>query len=181
MTDAPGTDPDGSTGAASGKGLVARLLSPIADVRDDEVSSVLLMTLTMFLILAGYYLLKTAREQFILSEGGAAVKSYSSAGQALLLVILVPAYGAFASRVNQRAADSVWVTLFFVADLGLFDARALGRTARRDRPIFIWVGIFNVFRRSRSSGRLPTTSTPRNKANACFQSSMIGMTAWAPG
>ena len=31
-------------------------------------------------------MLKTAREVFILSEGGAEVKSYSSAGQAVLLL-----------------------------------------------------------------------------------------------
>ena len=64
------------------KTLVERVLSPIADVRRDEAPSALLMTLLMFLILAAYYMLKTAREVFILSEGGAEVKSYSSAGQA---------------------------------------------------------------------------------------------------
>ena len=35
-------------------------------------------------------MLKTIREPLILSEGGAAVKTYSSAGQALLLLVLVP-------------------------------------------------------------------------------------------
>ena len=84
------------------KTLVERLLSPIADVRQEEAASALLMTLLMFLILGAYYLLKTAREVFILSEGGAEVKSYSSAGQALLLLVLVPAYGAFASSVNRE-------------------------------------------------------------------------------
>ena len=58
------------------------------------------MTLLMFLLLAAYYMLKTAREVFILTEGGAEVKSYSSAGQAVLLLGFVPAYGAFASRVR---------------------------------------------------------------------------------
>ena len=58
-------------------------------------------------------MLKTAREVFILSEGGAEVKSYSSAGQAILLLFLVPAYGAFASRVN-RVQLVQWVTVFFV-------------------------------------------------------------------
>ena len=77
------------------------------------------MTLLMFLILAAYYLLKTAREVFILSEGGAEVKSYSSAGQAMLLLFLVPAYGAFASRVN-RVQLVQWVTLFFVSHIVLF-------------------------------------------------------------
>ena len=81
------------------------------------------MTLLMFLILAAYYFLKTAREVFILSEGGAEVKSYSSAGQALLLLFLVPAYGAFASRVNRgRLVQSV--TLFFVAAPAVVPRRA---------------------------------------------------------
>jgi len=63
-------------------------LSPIADVHHEEAAGALLMALLMFLMLGAYYLLKTAREVFILSEGGAEVKSYSSAGQALLLLVL---------------------------------------------------------------------------------------------
>ena len=51
-------------------------------------------------------MLKTAREVFILTEGGAEVKSYSSAGQAVLLLFLVPAYGAIASRVNRDSAGA---------------------------------------------------------------------------
>ncbi len=104
---------------SSDKNWIARLLAPIADVRREEVTSVLLMTLLMFLVLAAYYLLKTAREVFILSEGGAEVKSYSSAGQAVLLLFLVPAYGAFASRVN-RVQLVQWVTMFFVSHIVLF-------------------------------------------------------------
>jgi AAA family ATP:ADP antiporter len=91
------------------------VLAPIADVRREEATSALLMALLMFLVLGAYYELKTAREIFILSQGGAAVKSYSSAGQALLLLVLVPAYGAFASRVDRERLIT-WVTLFFVAN-----------------------------------------------------------------
>ena len=119
-----------------------RLISPIADVRRDEVASALLMTLIMFLVLAAYYLLKTAREIFILSEGGAEVKSYSSAGQAILLLALVPAYGAFASRVN-RIQLVQWVTLFFAAHLALF-LLAIGAGWRVGVPYFLWLGIFNL-------------------------------------
>jgi AAA family ATP:ADP antiporter len=124
------------------KGTLERLLSPIADVRRGEAPSVLLMALTMFLILAAYYMLKTAREVFILSEGGAEVKSYSSAGQALLLLVLVPAYGAFASRVN-RVQLVRWVTLFFVSNLALF-LLALRAGLHIGIVYFLWVGIFNV-------------------------------------
>ena len=100
------------------------------------------MTAAMFLLLSGYYLLKTAREGFILSEGGAEVKSYSSAGQALLLLVLVPAYGAFASRVN-RVQLIQWVTLFFASNLVLF-LMAIGAGLRVGIVFFLWVGIFNV-------------------------------------
>ena len=121
---------------------VSRLLAPIAEVRRDEVTSVLLMTLLMFLILAAYYLLKTAREVFILSEGGAEVKSYSSAGQAVLLLFLVPAYGAFASRVNRVQLVS-WVTLFFISHIVLFMV-AITAGFKIGIAYFLWVGIFNL-------------------------------------
>src|SRR4051812_38305134 len=101
------------------KGLIERLLSPIADVHRGEGLSALLMTLTMFLLLSGYYLLKTAREGFILSEGGAEVKSYSSAGQALLLLVLVPAYGSLASR-GSRGGLVPGVALSFCGMLVVF-------------------------------------------------------------
>ena len=134
------TDP--STVPPSKTTLGERLLSPIADVRREEVASALLLTLIMFLILAAYYMLKTAREVFILGEGGAEVKSYSSAGQALLLLVLVPAYGAFASRVNRTQLVQ-WVTLFFASNLGLF-LMALSAGWHVGVPYFLWVGIFNL-------------------------------------
>jgi AAA family ATP:ADP antiporter len=132
----------GSADQPEEKTWASRLLAPIADVRPNEVASVLLMTLVMFLILAAYYMLKTAREVFILSEGGAEVKSYSAAGQAVLLLFLVPAYGAFASRVN-RVQLVQWVTLFFVAHIALF-MLALAFGAKIGVVYFLWVGIFNV-------------------------------------
>ncbi|HMD36697.1 MAG TPA: hypothetical protein VKH42_17105 [Vicinamibacterales bacterium] len=126
----------------SDKDLLGRLLSPVADVRPGEATSALLMTATMFLLLSGYYLLKTAREGFILAEGGAEVKSYSSAGQAALLLLLVPAYSSLASRVN-RIRLIQWVTLFFASNLLLFLA-ALSAGLRIGIVYFLWVGIFNV-------------------------------------
>ena len=71
------------------------------------------------------------------------MKSYSSAGQALLLLVLVPAYGALASRVN-RIQLVQWVTLFFVVQSRAVPARARRRLAHRHCRTFLWVGIFNV-------------------------------------
>src|SRR5262245_15712685 len=130
------------TDQPSDKGTLERLLSPIADVHRGEASSVLLMALTMFLILAAYYMLKTAREVFILSEGSAEIKSYASAGQAILLLILVPAYGAFASRVN-RVQLVTWMPLFFASHIVVF-VILVRAGLRVGVPYFLWVGIFNV-------------------------------------
>ena len=119
-----------------------RLLSPIADVRREEVTSVLLMALLMFLLLGAYYMLKTAREVFILTEGGAEIKSYSSAGQAILLLFLVPAYGAFAARVDRVRLVRT-VTLFFAANLLVFIA-VVRAGLHVGIVYFLWVGIFNL-------------------------------------
>ncbi len=124
------------------KGVLERILAPLGDVHGGEGVSALLMALVMFLILAAYYMLKTAREVFILTEGGAEVKSYSSAGQAVLLLLLVPAYGAFASRVN-RVRLVRWVTLFFVSHLVLFYV-AVKASLHVGVIYFLWVGIFNL-------------------------------------
>jgi ATP:ADP antiporter, AAA family len=124
------------------KGFLERLLSPLADVRRGETASALLLMLLMFFLLGGYYMLKTAREIFILSEGGAEVKSYASAGQAVLLLGLVPAYGAFASRVN-RAQLVTWMPLFFVLHIFVFIV-LIRAGVKVGVPYFLWVGIFNV-------------------------------------
>jgi ATP:ADP antiporter, AAA family len=122
--------------------FVERVLSPVADVRRHEAASALLMTLLVFLLLAAYYLMKTAREVLILTEGGAEVKSYSSAGQALLLLLIVPAYGALAARVSRVFLVSL-VTLFFASNLVLFIV-AIGAGLHVGVVYFLWVGIFNV-------------------------------------
>src|SRR5262245_31372299 len=127
---------------ARSRGVTSRLLRPIAEVRDGEGAGVLLLALNLFLVLAAYYMLKTVRESLILTQGGAEVKAYSAAGQAILLLGLVPAFGAFASWVN-RIQLVRWVTLFFVSNiLVFFVAGRLGVGV--SIPYFLWVGIFNV-------------------------------------
>src|SRR5688572_22766769 len=93
------------------KGWLDRALVVLAPVKAGEGLVSLLLATNVFLLLASYYILKTVRESLILSEGGAEVKSYSAAGQALLLLLVVPAYGALASRVNRIRLIN-WVTLF---------------------------------------------------------------------
>jgi ATP:ADP antiporter, AAA family len=125
------------------KNLAECALCLLADVRAGEGASVLLLGLNVFLLLVSYYLLKTVREPLILTQGGAEVKAYSAAIQALLLLAIVPAYGAFASRVS-RIRLITWVTLIFVFNLLLFYGFGVAG-AREGVVFFLWVGIFNVF------------------------------------
>jgi ATP:ADP antiporter, AAA family len=134
------TGPDGARGGLQVR--ASRLLRLFSDVRPGEVRTALLLTLNVFLLLTAYYLLKVAREPLILLGGGAEVKSYAAAGQALLLVVAVRGYDALARRVGRIQLIGS-VLLFFVACLVTF--WALGRAGvPLGIPFYLWVGIFNV-------------------------------------
>jgi len=119
-----------------------RMLSIVTDLRAGEAATAMLLTANVFVVLASYYILKTVREALILSEAGAAVKSYSAAAQALLLLAVIPTYSFVASKAT-RSKLITWVTLFFVSNLAVF---YFAGTAGYQVGIafFLWVGIFNV-------------------------------------
>jgi AAA family ATP:ADP antiporter len=122
---------------------IERFLLLFADVRSGEGRAALLLTVNLFCLLTAYLIIKTVREALILSEGGAEVKSYAAAGQALLLFLLVPAYGYLASKVNRIKLINC-ATLFFISNLVIFYLMS-----RLQVPLgvafFLWVGIFNLF------------------------------------
>jgi len=146
------------------RGPLDKLLNIFTDVRGGEGLTALFLFANVFLLLSSYYLLKTIREPLVLAAegGGAEIKSYASAAIAVLLLALVPIYGAIATRVSRVKLIN-GVTLFFVACLvGFFLwARAVGVPgmpppdgAEAVVPgagqlalgvsFFIWVGIFNL-------------------------------------
>jgi AAA family ATP:ADP antiporter len=126
----------------SGKSWLDRALSIVTDVRAGEGVTALLLAFNVFCLLGFYSVLKIVRDALILSESGAAVKSYSAAGQALLLLAFVPLYGAFASRVDRVRLVS-GVSLFFASHLVIF--WILGSAgARLGVAFFLWIGIFNL-------------------------------------
>jgi AAA family ATP:ADP antiporter len=121
--------------------VIARGLRPFTKVEPREVTTVVLMGLTAFLLLTAYYLLKTVREPLILLEGGAEVKLYARAGQAIVMVGVVHAYGELARRVGRMKLLAI-VFLFFLSNLVVFTI--LARTSLRiGLPFFLWVGVFS--------------------------------------
>jgi ATP:ADP antiporter, AAA family len=127
---------------AEHKGPLDRLLTLFTEVRPGEGLTALLLMLNVFLILTSYYIIKPVREALILAGGGAEVKSYASAGQALLLLGAVPLYAALAGRLPRRRLINI-VNVFFIGCLVLFFF-----LARLELPLgvvfFLWVGIFNL-------------------------------------
>src|SRR5271165_263789 len=121
--------------------ILARLFRPFAKVEAGEAVGATVMMLASFLLLCAYYQLKTVREPLILLEGGAEVKLYARAGQAVLMVGVVHVYGEIAKRVGRMKLLAI-VFLFFVSNLVVF--ALLSRTSV---PIglafFLWVGVFS--------------------------------------
>lgn len=114
---------------------------PFGKVRPAEAALVAVMTLAAFLLLTAYYLLKTVREPLILLQGGAEVKLYARAGQAVIMAIFVHFYGELARHVGRLKLLLI-VFLFFISNLVVF-----GLLARTPIEIglafFLWVGVFS--------------------------------------
>ena len=150
-----------SVGVVPARSPLDAFLNLFAEVRDGEGVTAVLLMLNVFLLLSGYYLLKTVREPLILAArgGGAEVKSYASAAIAALLLVLVPLYGAVASRLSRVRLINGVTAFFIVCLVGFFlwaeavgvagatpagaGAASLGQLTL-GVTFFVWVGIFNL-------------------------------------
>src|SRR5215216_4585347 len=99
--------------------------------------------LNIFVLLTSYYVLKVIREPLILAGGGAELKAYASGGQAILLLLAVPAFGYLASRVN-RVRLLTTMQLIFIGCLLAFYALAKAQ-APVGVAFFLWLGVYNMF------------------------------------
>lgn len=128
--------------------VVDRLLRPFTKVRAGEGVTATLMLVCVFLILSAYYVMKTAREGLILSGGtfglrGDELKTYATGAMALLLIAVVPAYGALANRVRRIRLINVCYAIV-IASLMAFYVMALAR-ASIGLAFFVWLGLVSVF------------------------------------
>ncbi len=162
----------------SEKTRLDRALSLFADVRAGEGLTAVLMLANIFLLLICYSVIKTVREPLILLGGGAEVRSYAAAGQALLLMGFVPLYGWFASRVD-RVKLLVGATVFFVACIELFALAVSARVPFVGVAFFIWVGIFNMSLVAQFWS-FANDIYSKDAGSRLFPIIVIGMTAGAP-
>src|SRR6186997_347827 len=162
----------------SEKSWLDRTLSIFADVRAGEGATAALMLANIFLLLVCYSVIKTVREPLILLGGGAEVRSYAAAGQAILLMGFVPAYAWLTSRVD-RVKLLVGVSLFFIICIELFAAAAVARVPFLGVAFFIWVGIFNISLVAQFWS-FANDIYDKDAADRLFPVIVIGMTAGAP-
>ncbi len=122
--------------------LMQDLRAFLTDMKNEDSQATIRFAIRLFLILLAYYLMKPVREELILDGGSAQIRSYALAGQAALLLFLVPIYSHVIKRLHGDQLFHI-VTIFLAANIGLF--YFLG-SAGFDIGVafFIWLGIFSV-------------------------------------
>ena len=172
------TRPDPQAGGPRPASWLDRTLALVADVRPGEGLTAVLMLANIFLLLVCYSIIKTVREPLILLGGGAEVRSYAAAGQALLLMGFVPLYSWVASKA-RRMTLVVGATLCFLLCIELFAAAVSVGAPYVGVAFFIWVGIFNISLVAQFWS-FANDVYSKDSGSRLFPLIVIGMTAGAP-
>ena len=126
----------------SGLSPFERLLTLFTRVRPGEGRSTFLFFLHGFLLLFSYFIVRVLRDAFILTDYSAEVRSYGYAVVALVLMFVVPAYGAVRRRLDGARLLQA-VTLFFALNMLGFSAAAYFGIST-SFTFFVWVSIFGT-------------------------------------
>lgn len=123
-----------------------RALNLISVVKPGEGRSCLLLTLNATLLMTCYYMLKVIREPLILAYGGAEFKSYATAFQAIILMLVVPLFSVFYHKYSQhedRSSILNRILLFFASNLLIFILLDF-MNFNIGMAFYVWLGIFSV-------------------------------------
>ena len=131
------------------------------------------------MLLICYSIIKIVREPLILLGGGAEVRSYAAAGQALLLMGFVPVLQ-LVCLTRRSCQVAGWRFAVLHPEYRAVRARRVGATCRTSAWCSSSGSASSTCPSSPSSGPMPMTSTARRPATACSRSSSIGMTAGPP-
>lgn len=131
---------------------IDRALSIFAEVHPGEGIRVLLLFANIFLILTAYYVLKVVREALTLGGvelfglGGDQIKAYLPAVMMVLLLGIVPAYGALVNSLSRIRLLNATMTFVIVTLVGFFFwGTASGVGTAIGLSFYIYLGIVNVF------------------------------------
>jgi ATP:ADP antiporter, AAA family len=125
------------------KGPIDLFLSLFAEVKPGEGLTSLILMANVLLLLVAYYVLKTVREPLILASGGAQLKAYATAAQAVLLIGFVPAYSALTKRLKRMQLITATL-IFYAAVFVLFWVFAKIGVPYLGFAFFLVLGIFSL-------------------------------------
>ena len=129
-----------------------RLLTIFSDIQPGEGVVGVAMLGSVFLLLTSLYFLKPARDGLLAISGVAGLsdmelKAYSSFGQSLILLGVIPLYARFATRLDRRSLAR-GLTLFFVSNLIVFCMLQPGLVFEHVPLLgvvfYLWFGVFNL-------------------------------------
>lgn len=117
-------------------------MSSGGNIQPGEGKNILLLMLSLFFLLITVYLLKPVKEVLILTSGSPEERSYTVALQVIVLLVLLPIYGAFSRKFNSHKF-MIAVAIFFI--LNLFCFAVLGSLGYDYAVVFfVWLGAFGV-------------------------------------
>ncbi len=126
---------------------LTRLLQRAVDVREEEVSALLLACGYFFCLLAAWFIMRPLREQMGVA-GGTRNLPWLYTGTLLATLALHPPFAALVARLPRRAFITI-TNRFFVANIlaffALFELMPTTSLVWVGRVFFVWTSVFNLF------------------------------------
>ena len=123
-----------------------RFLSLFTTLRAGEGVAAQTLCWQSFVIMFSYYLLKVIREPLILADGSAELKAYTTAIQAVILMLIVPLFARLYQLASNRDEKHHLFrnTLLFLGINLLAFGLAYNAGWRIAIAFYVWLGIFSV-------------------------------------
>jgi ATP:ADP antiporter, AAA family len=121
---------------------VTALLRRVVDVRPAELRALLWSFASFFFLLAGYYILRSIRDERGVAAGASALP-WLFRGTFVVMLVVVPLWSALIARL-PRARLLPFVYRFFAINLVVFFLLFRGGSSAAGQVFFIWVTVFNL-------------------------------------
>ncbi|MEY2669466.1 MAG: hypothetical protein RJA59_2104, partial [Pseudomonadota bacterium] len=120
-------------------------LSRLVDARPDETRPALWAFTSFFTLLAGYYVLRSLREEMGI-RGGVDNLPWNFTATFGLMLVAVPLYSRLVARVPRARAVPLVYRFFLVTLVGFWALfRAGVAPAPLARAFFVWVSVYGLF------------------------------------
>ncbi|MEL7449529.1 MAG: MFS transporter [Pseudomonadota bacterium] len=130
---------------AASHGATPNFAERLLSIQRDEWPALALAFFYFFFLLCSYYILRPIRDEMGIAAGVSNMQ-WLFTGTFFAMILVMPLYGAVASRLPRRRLVPV-VYYFFIANIFVFYGLFAGGIdhAWVARVFFVWVSVFNLF------------------------------------